>query len=64
MNNSPYVYDVVRLRAAELAAEARHAKLCRELAGPSFMRRLVSKVHRSTSVEQRRLTQPVVAESA
>ena len=62
MNNNPYLYDHVRLRRDELIAEARHAKQCRELAGPSFLQQLATKWRRpSTGDGQTRPTQPVVA---
>jgi hypothetical protein len=59
---TPYLNDLARLHMNELAAEARHAKRCRELAGPSRMCRLVTKLRRpSTGTDQRRPTPSVVA---
>jgi hypothetical protein len=60
MNNSPFVYDIVRRRQHELEAAARQARLRRELAGPSFLRRLATTWRRPTT-GHRRPVQPAAA---
>ena len=62
MNNTPFVYDIVRQRQRELEAAARQARLRRELAGPSFLHRLTTnwRLHATRTV-QRRPVRPVAA---
>jgi hypothetical protein len=63
--HTPFLDDIVRLHTNELQADARRARQCRELTGPSVLTRLTNKWRRPTvTADPQRHASPVAVPRA